>query len=165
MIRTRVTLWNMPLVLLEVVPETAPLVARAAAEAYEIDPQELGVPVPPSSERIAQMTMDERLAHPREVALNVSVGQNVRARFSTYGVAGWMFLPVFEAALQADPADDNLLRRCCSFVESALAGDQLVAEGVEMMVIENFGMDNTRRALPYAGSKFRAALQAFKWVS
>jgi hypothetical protein len=39
-----VTTWNLPRVLLGLVPETAPVLAELAVEAYDIDPDELGLP-------------------------------------------------------------------------------------------------------------------------
>jgi hypothetical protein len=60
--------------------------------------------------------------------------------------------------------DEDLVRRCCAFLEAALAGEEFVAEGVVMMVAENFGPHLTRRVLPYAGPLFCDALRSNKWL-
>jgi hypothetical protein len=75
-----------------------------------------------------------------------------------------MFLPVFEAALEADPPDEDLVRRCCAFLETALAGQEIVAEGIVMMVAENFGTEHTGRVLAYSGPLFQAALRSWRWI-
>jgi hypothetical protein len=75
-----------------------------------------------------------------------------------------MFTPVFEEALTADPLDADLVGRCCAFLEGVLAGEEFAAEGVIMMVAENFGSDLTQRALPYAGPLFIKALRDCGWL-
>lgn len=151
MAEAKVTEWNMARVLLAMVPETAPLIAKAAAEADDIDPEGPVIPARPGPDQIRQGTTAERLAHPHYQALDILIGQNLRVEFGTYAVAGWMFLPVFEMALEADQVDEDLVRRCCAFLETALAGDELVAEGIRMMVAENFGVEHTAQVLPHAG--------------
>lgn len=165
MSESKLTEWNMPRILEVMVPEAAPLIARAAAQAYDIDPVRLMIPEPPSPEHLRQMTMDERLAHPREQALNDNIGSNMRAGFGPYSVAGRMLLPVLESALDADPIDEDVVRRCCAFLEAALAGEEFVAEGITMMVAENFGEEHARHVLPYAGPLFREALRSWRWIT
>jgi hypothetical protein len=96
--------------------------------------------------------------------LIAKVGSRLRREFYPYGLAAWIFLPVFEAARDADPLDEDLVRRCCDFVEQALSGEEYAAEGVDLMVIENFGSEHTNRALPFAGPAFRDALRASGWI-
>lgn len=164
MARSRVTEWNVPRVLLAMVPETAPRMAQAAVDAYDIDPVRLNIPAPPSPEQLRRMSLDQRLAHPRVQALNEQIGSGMRAGLGAYPLAGRIFLPVFESALEADPVDEDLVRRCCAFLEAALAGEDIVAEGITLMVAENFGTGHTGQVRPYAGPLFRQALRSWKWI-
>ena len=136
-----VTMWQLPKVLLEVVPETAPLIAEKAVEAWDVSKD--GV-------------VDD--------VLLAKVGSDLSIEFDPYSLAGWIFLPVFEAALDADPPDEDLIRRCCDFVEQALSSEEYVAEGVDMMVVENFGLEHARVVLPFAGRAFREALRSSGWL-
>jgi hypothetical protein len=164
-VQTKVTAWNMPTVLLEMVPEAATLIAQAAVKAHDVGRELSRMPEPPRPDQLRQMTRDEQMAHPYFRDMDILVGQNLQSEFGTYAVAGWLFLPVFEAGLDAAPLDEDLVRRCCAFLEAALAGDEAVAEGVVMMVAENFGVEHTQRVLPYAGQLFRDALRSCKWIS
>lgn len=164
MVEAKVTKWNMAQVLLAMVPEAAPAIADAATEAYGIDPASPGIPAPPNPVQLRQMITDESLVNPHDQALNILIGQNLRAAFGTYAVSGWIFLPVFVHALEANPVDEDILRRCCDFLEAALAGEEFVAEGITMMVAENFGVEHTRQALPFSGPLFREALRSWKWI-
>lgn len=164
MAKSNLTEWNMPRVLLETVPEAAPQIALAAVKAYDIDMVQLKIPVPPSTEQFRQMTLVEREAHPREKALNDNIGADLRVAFGSYPVSAWMFLPVLESALDSDPLDEDLVRRCCRFLEMALAGEEFVAEGITMMVAENFGAEHTALILPFAGPLFREALRSCNWI-
>lgn len=156
----RVTEWNMAQVLLEMVPETAPRMARAAANAYNIDPAQLNIPQPVAPDHPQQTHRDQL-----DQALSASVGGAIRADFGPYSVAGWMLLPILESALDADPLDQDLVRRCCEFLEAALGGEDFVAEGITMMVAENFGSEHSGKVLPYAGPLFCAALRSWNWIS
>jgi hypothetical protein len=119
-----VTQWNMPKVLLEMVPETALPMAEAAAGAFNIDPVKLEIPESAAPEELQQMSMSERLAHPRVRALSEAIGSAMRADLGPYAVAGWILPLVLGPALQAYPVDDDLVRRCCAFLEAALGGAQ-----------------------------------------
>ncbi|HEY1919865.1 MAG TPA: hypothetical protein VGH27_30200 [Streptosporangiaceae bacterium] len=46
----------------------------------------------------------------------------------------------------------------------ALAGEEIVAEGVMMMVTENFGTEYSRQVQPYASPLFLKALRFWKWI-
>lgn len=141
-----VTTWRLPELLLDLVPETAMLIAKAAVKAWDIGNE-------------AGIDQDE----PDYDQLLAKVGSSLRGEFYPYSIAAWIFLPVFEAALDADPLDEDLVRRCCAFVEQVLSGDEYVAEGVDM-ALENFGSKHTRRVLPFAGPTFRKALHASGWI-
>ena len=160
----KVTEWNLPRVLLAMVPEAAPHIALAAVKAYDIDLVQLRIPASPRTEQLRQMTLVEREAHPREKALNNNIGADLRVAFGSYPVSGRMFLPVLESALDSDPLDEDLVRRCCRFLEMALAGEVFVAEGITMMVAENFGADHTALILPFAGPLLREALRSCNWI-
>ncbi len=162
--QTRVTVWDLPRVLLEMVPETAPLMARAAVQAYDVGRQLSRMPAPPEPEQLLQLTPDERMALPYFRDFDILVGRNLQSEFGTYAVAAWLFLPIFEAALDHESLNEDLVRRCCAFLEAALAGEEAVSSGVVMMVAENFGVEHTQRVLPYAGPRFRDALRSFKWL-
>lgn len=161
MTQVRVSEWNMPQILLETVPETAPRMARAAADAFSIDPAQLQVPHPIAPGDSRQPAPNQLL----DQALSASIGGAIRADFGPYSVAGWVLPPVLEAALDADPLDEDVARRCCGFLEAALGGEELVAESIAMMVAENFGSEHTSKALPYIGPLFHAALRSSKWIS
>jgi hypothetical protein len=148
MVDGQVTTWQLPRLLLELVPETASLIAKEAVKAWDISKDA-------KADR-DECDYDQLLA---------KIGSNLRGKFYPYGLAGWIFLPVFEAALDAEPLDEDLVRRCCDFVEQALSGEEYAAEGVEMMVVENFGADHTRRVLPFAGPAFRSALRSAGWIT
>ena len=136
-----ITMWQLPKLLLEFVPEVAPLLAEKAVKAWDV-----------SNEPVVD---DELLA---------KVGSDLSLEFGPYSLAGWIFLPVFEAALDADPLDEDLVRRCCDFVEKVLVGEEYAAEGIDMMVVENFGWEHARRVHPFAGPVFRAALRSSGWI-
>jgi len=137
----QITMWQLPKVLLELVPETAPLIAEKAVKAWDVS---------------REPVIDEELL--------AKVGSDLRGEFDPYSLAAWIFLPVFEEALDAEPPNVDLIRRCCDFVERALSGEEYVAEGVDLMVIENFGSEHTSRVLPFAGPTFRNALRASGWI-
>jgi hypothetical protein len=141
-----------------------PLIARVAVEAYNVGPNPSGSIPPPTPEELRSIPAKEHLSHPYFAAQLVAVGESFSADFGAYAIAGRMLLPVLESALNADPIDEDLVRRCCSFLEAALAGEEVVAGSINMMVAENFGTEYSRQVQPYAGPLFLQALRSWKWI-
>jgi hypothetical protein len=162
--KPRVTQWNMAQVLLGHVPEAAPLVAREAAEAINISSDLKRLPAPPAPGELTGLSVEEQLSHPYFKATEAMVGSNMITQFGPYSVAGTMFLPVFEEALAAQFLNEDLVKRCCAFLEVVLSGEEYAAEGVVMMVAENFGPDLSHRVLPYAGPLFTDELRRCGWL-
>lgn len=150
----QVTAWGLPEVLLELVPETAPLIAKVAVEACDPSPGEL-------AEAGASSSEDDESAYD---GVLTEVGRKLRGGLDPYSLAAWIFLPVFESALDGEQLDEDLVRRCCHFLELAFSGEKYAAEGPLMMVAQNFGTENTSRVLPFAGPKFREALRDSGWL-
>ena len=159
----QITMWQLPRVLLELVPESATLIAQAAVESFDINPDELELPSPPGPEETAKMP--SVTGHPYFQALNAEVGSRLRSRFSPYDLASDVFQPVFYGALDADPVDEDLVKRCCEFIELALAAEEHAADGVYMMVIDNIGSEYASRVAPFAGPAFREALRSSGWIT
>jgi hypothetical protein len=150
----KVTAWQLPAVLLELVPETALLIAKVAVEACDVLPEE--VPdVAESSNDADESAYGEVLAE---------VGRKLRVELDPYSLAAEIFSPVFQSALDAEQLDEDLIRRCCDFLERAFSGEKYAAEGVLMMVAQNLGLEYTSRILPFAGPKFREALRDSGWL-
>lgn len=154
MSRDQVTAWQLPGILLGLVPETAPLIAKVAVEACDPSPEEL-------AEAGASANEDGESAYDKVLA---EVGRKLRGDLDPYSLAAWIFLPVFESALGAEQLDEDLVRRCCDFLERAFSGEKYAAEGPLMMVAQNFGVEQTSRVLAFAGPNFREALRDSGWL-
>jgi hypothetical protein len=94
------------------------------------------------SERFAPITSSVEFLRPG--LDEASRRWNLRADFGTYAVAAWSSCPYSRRRW------NQILRmriwcggRCCAFLETALASEEIVAEGIVMMVAENFGTDHT----------------------
>jgi hypothetical protein len=120
MAEDKVTAWQLPAVLLELVSETAPLIAKVAVEACDVLAEE--VPdVAESSKDADESAYDEVLAE---------VGRKLRVELDPYSLAAEIFSPVFQSALDAKQLDKDLIRRCCDFLERAFSGEKYAAEGM-----------------------------------
>lgn len=164
MTTSRVTVWNMAQVLLDHVPEAAQLMAQAAADAINISSDLKRLPAPPAPGELTGLSVGEQLSHPYFKATEAMVGSNMITQFGPYSVAGTMFLPIFEEALVAQSLNENLVQRCCAFLEAVLSGEEYAAEGAVMMVADNFGPDLAQRVLPHAGPLFTHELRRSGWL-
>lgn len=129
-----VTIWNLPRVLLGLVPESAPMIAELAVEAYDIDPDELGLPeeTPPRLKPEYQdrtnrpMSIVEQIdayeESPRSCALNAALGVSMNASLNPIHVM-FEFKPGVLLPALRDPVDRDLVDRCCRFLEMALVAE------------------------------------------
>lgn len=159
-----VTVWNLPRVLLALVPESAPLLAELAVEAYDVDPDELGLPEetlprlnPEYRDRANQpMSIVEQLEAyektPRSRALNAALGSRMGASLNPIRVMSEFKPGVLLPALW-DPVDRDLVDRCCRFLEMVLAAEDHISQTVQLQIIEGVGLEDELVAhlLPSAG--------------
>jgi len=152
----QVTMWELPGLLLELVPEAAMPIARAAVQAWQAVPDHLDFGHSESLGPDALGPDSVQNSHPGR--LEGEIGSRLYSDFAPHGLLGGIFLTVFHDALDADPIDEDLVRRCCQFIERALSGESPVVAAVDIMVIENLGSRYARRVLPFVGPAFRAEL-------
>jgi hypothetical protein len=159
-----VTVWNLPRVLLGLVPESAPLLAELAVEAYDIDPDELGLPEeaprrfkPEYRDRANRpMSIVEQAEayaeSPRSRALNAALGVSMNASLNPYHVM-FEFKPGVLLPALRDPVDRDLVGRCCRFLEMVLAAEDYVSQTVQLQIIEGVGLEDelVAQLLPSAG--------------
>lgn len=160
---SNVTQWNMAQLLIETVPEASLIMAKRTARAINIEKRLRDLPNPVSED--PPSADPEKDNHPYYDALSRVVGESVLANFGPYGIAGEIFRPIFEEALGRESIDVDLVRRCCEFLENALAGEEIVAESIEMMISENIGYEFALRVRPYAGVRFLGSLRGFNWIN
>lgn len=157
-----VTVWNLPRVLLGLVPESAPLLAELAVEAYDIDPDELGLPEevprrlkPEYRDRANRpMSIVEQIdayeESPRSHALNAALGVSMNASLNPYHVMFEFKAGVLLPALR-DPVERDLVNRCCRFLEMVLAAGDHVSQAVHHQIIVGLEDELVDRLLPSAG--------------
>lgn len=159
-----VTTWNLPRVLLGLVPETAPMLAELAVEAYDIDPDTLGLPEetprrlkPEYRDRanrpmspIEQVEAYEE--SPRWRALNAALGSRMCASLDPFPIMSEFKYRVLLPALR-DPLARDLIDRCCRFLEMVLAAEDYVSQTVRLQIIEGRGLEDdlVAQMLPSAG--------------
>lgn len=158
------TSWNLPRVLLGLVPESAPLLARLAVEAHDVDPDELGLPeegprrLKPEYRDRASRPMspielvDAYEESPRSRALYAALGSRMSASLDPFPVMSEFKHGVLLPALR-DPVDRDLVDRCCRFLEMVLAAEEYVSQTVYLQVIEGLGLEDELvvQLLPSAG--------------
>jgi hypothetical protein len=156
MANRQVTMWELPGLLLELVPEAAMPIAHAAVQAWKSVPDQLdfGQSEPLGSDALGSDSVQDY----QPGRLECEIGSRLYSDFAPHGLFGGIFLTVFHDALDADPIDEDLVHRCCQFIERALSGESSVVAAVDVMVIENLGSWYARRVLPFAGPAFRAEL-------
>jgi hypothetical protein len=156
MANRQVTMWELPGLLLELVPEAATPIAQAAVQAWKPVPGQLNFrhSGPLGSDALRFDSVEDS----QPGRLEGEIGSRLYSDFAPHGLFGGIFLTVFHDALDADPIDEDLARRCCQFIERALSGESTVATAADVMVIENLGSRYASRVLPFAGPAFRAEL-------
>lgn len=157
-----VTVWNLPRVLLGLVPESAPLIAELAVEVYDIDPDELGLPeeaprrLKPEYRDRANRPMsiveqaDAYEESPRSHALNAALGSSMRASLNPYHVM-FEFKPGILLPALRDPVDRDLVGRCCRFLEMLLAAEDYISQTVHHQIIVGLEDELVAQLLPSAG--------------
>jgi hypothetical protein len=123
---TELTVWSLPKALLAAVPETAPVLAALAADAFELDEDDLA----------EVEDADAGQSGSRLDRLNAILGMNLHAEFGAYRIMGAVVDEVLIKAI--DTGNDDLAGRSCEFLEAVLAsGDGHLRDAVATMVLEN----------------------------
>jgi hypothetical protein len=123
---TELTVWSLPKALLAALPETAPVLAALAADAFELDDDDLAE-VEDASPDGSGSRLDR---------INAILGMNLHAEFGAYRVLGAVLDEVLLKAIGTQ--DDDLAARCCEFLEAVLgSGDGHLRDAVALMVLEN----------------------------
>lgn len=157
-----ITSWNLPRMLLELVPESAPLLAGLAAEAHDLDPAE--APLPPETPPRLEPEYQDRAKRPMSVAevsesyeespprrvLNSVLASRFGAAFGSYQVFFEFKYELFLPALR-EPTDRDLIDRCCQFLELAIASQDRISQWVHAMVIVGLKDEDLPKLLPSAG--------------
>lgn len=148
-----ITSWNLPRVLLDLVPEMAPALARLAVGAYDIDPGALGLPddeplqlKPDYGDPHKPMSLVEltEACQPsaRAEVLNAALGSRLGAEFSPYSVLFEFKHSVLVPALR-HPGSQDLVDRSGRFLEAALGTEEYVSETVRLQVLEGAGTEDS----------------------
>jgi hypothetical protein len=123
---TELTVWSLPKALLAAVPETAPVLAALAADAFELDDDDLAE-VEDASPEGSGSRLDR---------INAILGMNLHAEFGAYRVLGAVLDEVLLKAV--DTGNGDLAGRSSEFLEAVLgSGDEHLRTAVATMVLEN----------------------------
>ncbi len=147
------TVWSLPKALLAALPETAPVLAALAADAFDLDSDDLaevaGDAAAPAGGQDGDGTGQPAeatgtVADGTGVAdgpsrldrINAILGMNLHAEFGAYRVLGAVLDEVLLKAIGTQ--DHELGGRCCEFLEAVLgSGDGHLRDAVALMVLEN----------------------------
>jgi hypothetical protein len=146
-----ITVWSLPRALLAAVPEAAPLLAALAADAFDLDEEDLAEVADASSDGDADGGSGGRLDR-----INALLGLNLHAEFDAYRILGAVLDKVLLKAI--DAGNDELSGRCSEFLEAVLgSGDGHLRDAVALMVLENAQWTPERWAalLALAGPQLR----------
>jgi hypothetical protein len=123
---TELTVWSLPKALLAALPETAPVLAALAADAFDLDDDDLAEVEDADPERPGS----------RLDRINAILGMNLHAEFGAYRVLGAALDEVLLKAV--DTGNGDLAGRGSEFLEAVLgSGDDHLRDAVAMMVLEN----------------------------
>jgi hypothetical protein len=123
---TQLTVWGLPKALLAALPETAPVLAALAADAFELDDDDLS----------EVDDADPEHSGSRLDRINAILGMNLHAEFGAYRVLGAVLDEVLLKAI--DTGNEDLAGRSCEFLEAVLgSGDGHLLAAVTTMVLEN----------------------------
>jgi len=123
---TELTVWSLPKALLAALPETAPVLAALAADAFDLDDDDLAEVEDADPERSGS----------RLDRINAILGMNLHAEFGAYRVLGAVLDEVLLKAI--DTGNGDLGGRSCQFLEAVLgSGEGLLRTAVTTMVLEN----------------------------
>jgi hypothetical protein len=144
------TVWSLPKALLAALPETAPVLAALAADAFDLDADDLaevaGDAAAPGGRQDGEAADETGQAERTGAAaadgpsrldrINAILGMNLHAEFGAYRVLGAVLDEVLLKAIGTQ--DDELAARCCEFLEAVLgSGDPHLRDAVALMVLEN----------------------------
>jgi|SRR5580658_1575726 hypothetical protein len=145
------TVWSLPKALLAALPETAPVLAALAADAFDLDADDLAEVAGDAAAPGRRQDSDDAAdgAGPAEGTgaaaadgpsrldrINAILGMNLHAEFGAYRVLGAVLDEVLLKAIGTQ--DDDLAARCCEFLEAVLgSGDAHLRDAVALMVLEN----------------------------
>jgi len=145
-----ITVWSLPKALLEALPETAPVIAALAADAFDLDEEDLAEVADAAADGGAGGRLDR---------INALLGMNLHAEFDAYRILGAVLDKVLLKAL--DTGNDELAGRCRDFLEAILGSeDGHLRDAVALMVLENAQWTDDRWSalLAIAGPRLRRAM-------
>lgn len=126
-----ITVWSLPKALLAALPEAAPVLAALAADAFDLDDEDLAEVADAPPDAAADGGSGSRLDR-----INALLGMNLHAEFDAYRVLGAVLDKVLLRAIDTD--NDDLSGRCSEFLESVLSSDDgHLRDAVALMVLEN----------------------------
>lgn len=126
-----ITVWSLPKALLAALPEAAPVLAALAADAYDLDDEDLAEVADAPSDAAADGSSGSRLDR-----INALLGMNLHAEFDAYRVLGAVLDKVLLRAI--DTGNEDLSGRCSEFLEAVLGSeDGHLRDAVALMVLEN----------------------------
>jgi hypothetical protein len=134
--------------MLRALPEAADILAALAAEAFDVDPGRFTSPpdVLPAANlavkgrSIVEMVSDRSARCPDEVKR--ALGSALLVAFSPIRLMCELRARLLVPAL--DGTDEDLLGRCCSFVEEVLSGDEELYGAVALGMLEASDLDEMR---------------------
>ena len=142
-----ITRWSLPDSMLRALPEAADILAALAAEAFDVDPGRFSSPpdVRPAAtpavqgRSIVEIVSDRSAGRPDEVTR--ALGSALLVAFSPIRLMCELRARLLVPAL--DGTDEDLLGRCCSFVEEVL-GDEELDSAVVLGMLEASDLDEMR---------------------
>lgn len=149
-----ITRWNLPRVLLHLIPEIAPVLARLAVDALDVDPEALGLADEASPRLKPGSSADPRrpmslieLAEAyepsaRDEAIQSVLGSRLLVDLGPYPVLAKFKHDLLVPALR-DPGSQDLVERAGRFLEAALGAEEYVSEAAHLQVFEGAGIEDT----------------------
>jgi hypothetical protein len=143
-----ITRWSLPGTMLRALPEAADILAALAAEAFDVDPGRFAslpdarpAPTPAGQGRsIVEMVSNRPTGRLYEVTR--ALGSALLDAFSPIRLMCELRARLLVPAL--DGSDEDLLGRCCSFVEEVLGGDGELNDAVALGMLEASDLDEMR---------------------
>jgi len=134
---SEITVWSLPKALLAALPETAPVLAALAVDAFDLDDDDLAEIEGAEIEAAKVEGADqEGSGASRLDRINAVLGMNLHAEFGAYRILGAAADEILLKAI--DTGNDELSTRACEFLEAVLgSGDGHLRDAVALMVLEN----------------------------
>jgi hypothetical protein len=163
-----VTNESLPRVLLEMVPEAAPMLACLAVEAFEVDPPDIPKPPPakprePTDPPRSIMDVVNSYRQPAWAREQTAkIGSRLQVAYGSYRVMSQFTADVLMPALDLEASSDPL-DRCCAFIEAVLRSGKPFVDVVYLQILENSGLDSDRlsRLTSHAGPLLQEQLRRF----